>query len=95
MYERVTTSVRIQGRDTDDFPITIKLHQGSTLSPYLFTLVLDVLIEHIQKLSPRCMLFYIWYDYSPTCKIERESGRVKVTLILRKMWKLSVNGLAM
>jgi len=32
---------------TEDFPITIGLHQGSTLSPYLFTLVLDVLTEHI------------------------------------------------
>ena len=39
------------------FPITIGLQQGSTLSPYLFTLVLDVLTEHIQELAPRCILF--------------------------------------
>ncbi|KAL5166070.1 FHA domain-containing protein FHA2 [Glycine soja] len=40
-----------------DFPITIDLHQGSTLSPYLFTLILDVLTEQIQEIAPRCMLF--------------------------------------
>jgi len=49
--------VRTQDGATEDFPITIGLHQGSTLSPYLFTLVLDVLTEHIQELAPRCMLF--------------------------------------
>jgi len=41
MYEGASTSVRTHDGDTVDFPITIGLHQGSTLSPYLFTLVLD------------------------------------------------------
>ena len=41
--EGASTSVRMQDGATKDFPITIGLHQGSTLSPYLFTLVLDVL----------------------------------------------------
>ncbi|KAH1225912.1 Cleavage and polyadenylation specificity factor subunit 2 [Glycine max] len=53
----VSTSVRTQGGESDDFPITIGLHQGSTLSPYLFTLILDVLTEQIQEIAPRCMLF--------------------------------------
>jgi len=57
MYERASTSVRTQDEATEDFSITIGLHQGSTLSPYLSTLVLDVLTEHIQELAPRCMLF--------------------------------------
>jgi hypothetical protein len=57
MFEGASTSVRTQDGATEDFPITIGLHQGSTLSPYLFTLVLDVLTEHIQELAPRCMLF--------------------------------------
>ncbi|KAL5184476.1 LINE-1 retrotransposable element ORF2 protein [Glycine soja] len=57
MYDRVSTSVRTQGGESDDFPITIGLHQGSTLSPYLFTLILEVLTEQIQEIAPRCMLF--------------------------------------
>ena len=43
MYDEVTTSVRTQGGVTEDFPLSIGLQQWSTLSPYLFTLVLDVL----------------------------------------------------
>ncbi|KAH1238778.1 LINE-1 retrotransposable element ORF2 protein [Glycine max] len=57
LEKAVSTSVRTQGGESDDFPITIGLHQGSTLSPYLFTLILDVLTEQIQEIAPRCMLF--------------------------------------
>jgi len=57
MSQGASTSVKTQDEATENFPITIGLHQGSTLSPYLFTLVLDVLTEHIQELAPRCMLF--------------------------------------
>ena len=41
MYKDVVTSVRTNDRDTDEFSINIELHQGSALSPYLFTLVMD------------------------------------------------------
>ena len=57
MYNGVTTCVRTQSGATRDFPITIGLHQGSALSPYLFNVVLDVLTDHIQEAAPRCMLF--------------------------------------
>lgn len=57
MYNGVMTCVRTQSRATKDFLITIRLHQSSTLSPYLFNLVLDLVIEHIQDATPRCMLF--------------------------------------
>ncbi|RZC11806.1 Solanesyl diphosphate synthase 3, chloroplastic/mitochondrial [Glycine soja] len=33
------------------------VHCLSILSPYLFTLILDVLTEQIQEIAPRCMLF--------------------------------------
>ena len=42
-----TTSVRAQGGVTEDFSIKIGLHQGSSLSPYLFILILDILTGHI------------------------------------------------
>jgi hypothetical protein len=57
MYEGDSTSVRTLGRATNNFPITIGLHQGSTLCCYLFTLVSDVPTEHIQELALRYMLF--------------------------------------
>lgn len=57
MYVEVSTSVRTHWGETYDFPITVGLHQGSTLNPYLFTLILDILTEHTQELAPRCMLF--------------------------------------
>lgn len=57
MYEGVLTSVRTRGGETDDFPLTIDLHQGSTLSPYFLILILDVLKKHIQEQAPKCMFF--------------------------------------
>ena len=38
MYNNVVTSARTSDEDTDDFPIRIKLHQVSALSPSLFCL---------------------------------------------------------
>ena len=49
--------MRKQGGVIEDFPISIGLHQGSTLSSYLFILVFDVLIKHIKDPVPRCMFF--------------------------------------
>lgn len=43
MCEGVVTRVRTFGGDTNDFPIDIRLHQGSTLSPFLFACVMDEL----------------------------------------------------
>ncbi|KAM0844118.1 hypothetical protein ACQ4PT_057266 [Festuca glaucescens] len=57
MYDRVVTSVRAGDSETDTFPITIGLHQGSALSPYMFSLVLDEVTKDIQVDIPWCMLF--------------------------------------
>ncbi|KAK9118568.1 hypothetical protein Scep_016661 [Stephania cephalantha] len=57
MYDGVVTSIKTFGGATKEFPITIGLHQGSALSPYLFTLVIDELTRHIQEDIPCCMLF--------------------------------------
>ena len=42
--------------DANNFPIDIGLHQGSTLSPFLFTIVMDELTKGIQDEIPWCML---------------------------------------
>jgi hypothetical protein len=53
------TSVRISDRDTSDFLINIGLHQGSTLSPYLFALVMDDITRDIRGDIRWCMLFVV------------------------------------
>ena len=57
MYEGVKTSVRTSGGEIEDFPINIRLHQGSALSLFLFTLVMDKHIEGTQDDVPWCVLF--------------------------------------
>ena len=57
MYDGAITAVRTHEGQTGSFPITVGLHQGSSLSPYLFALVMDELTRHIQDDIPWCMLF--------------------------------------
>ena len=45
MYDGVVANVRTCGDITSDFSITIGLHQGSALSPFLFVIVMDELLE--------------------------------------------------
>jgi Reverse transcriptase (RNA-dependent DNA polymerase) len=53
------TSVRVYDGESNAFSIKIKLHQGSTLSSYIFTLVMDEVTKDIQKDIPWCMLFVV------------------------------------
>jgi len=57
MYDGVVANVRTCGGITSNFSITIRLHQGSALSPFLFTIVMDELTISIQDEIPWCMLF--------------------------------------
>nr|GEY38711.1 uncharacterized protein [Tanacetum cinerariifolium] len=57
MYEGAKTRVRTIVGNTEFFPMEVGLHQGSTISPYLFTLILDELSRGIQKSIPWCMIF--------------------------------------
>lgn len=49
MYERMITSVKTTRRETSKFTITVGLHQGSSLSLYLFVLVIDELTKRNRK----------------------------------------------
>ncbi|KAF3639163.1 putative pre-mRNA-processing factor 6-like [Capsicum annuum] len=57
MYDGEKTWVRTVGGDSEYFLVVIGLHQGSTLSPFLFAFVMDVLMRHIQGEVPSFMLF--------------------------------------
>ena len=48
MYNNAVTSVRTNDGNIDYFLIKIGLHQGSTLSLYLFALVMDEVTRNIQ-----------------------------------------------
>jgi len=43
--------------DTDDFSIDIGHHEGSVLSPFLFTILMDEHTRGIEDELPWCMLF--------------------------------------
>ena len=46
MYEEAVTSMRTTCGETGKFSVTIGLHHGPTLSPYLFALIMDELTAH-------------------------------------------------
>ncbi|GJR09801.1 retrovirus-related pol polyprotein LINE-1 [Tanacetum coccineum] len=53
----VKTRVRTTMGSTEFFQVEVGLHQGSAISPYLFTLILDELSRGIQESIPWCMIF--------------------------------------
>ncbi|KAK3865435.1 hypothetical protein Pcinc_028963 [Petrolisthes cinctipes] len=57
MYREAKTRVRSAVGTTEPFPVRVGLHQGSALSPYLFNLLVDVLVEEVTKEAPWSMLF--------------------------------------
>ncbi|KAM3308849.1 hypothetical protein P3S67_010593 [Capsicum chacoense] len=57
MYDGAKTQLRTAGGDSEHFPVLTGLHQGSTLSSFLFALVMNVLTRRIQGEVPWCMLF--------------------------------------
>jgi Reverse transcriptase (RNA-dependent DNA polymerase) len=57
IYTNVMTCVRACDGESDAFPIKIELHQGSELSSYIFTLVMDEITNDIQGDIPWCVLF--------------------------------------
>ncbi|GJV88104.1 retrovirus-related pol polyprotein LINE-1 [Tanacetum coccineum] len=57
MYEGVKIRVRTTMGSTEFFQVEVGLHQGSAISPYLFTLILDELSQGIQESIPWCMIF--------------------------------------
>nr|XP_033517432.1 uncharacterized protein LOC117281687 [Nicotiana tomentosiformis] len=57
MYDGSKTRVSMVGGDSEQFSVVMGLHQGSALSPFLFSLVMDALTHSIQGEVLWCMLF--------------------------------------
>ena len=57
MYVGVTAAVRMKGEESKKFDVKVGVHQGSVLSPLLFTVVLEALSRHVRKGLP-WELFY-------------------------------------
>ena len=70
MYRDSRTKVKCAAGLTDDFQVTVGLHQGSALSPLLFAIVMDCLTWEIQREAPWDMLFA---DYVMLCGESREN----------------------
>ena len=49
MYDGAVTCVITKGGITNEFPMTLGLHQESSLSQYFFALVMDKLTKSIQE----------------------------------------------
>ena len=52
MYVGVTAAARMKGEESKEFEVKVGVHQGSVLSPLLFTIVLEALSRHFRKGLP-------------------------------------------
>jgi hypothetical protein len=57
MYEGATTAVKIGGGESQSFEVKVGVHQGSVLSPLLFTLVLEALSVKFREGLPWELLY--------------------------------------
>ena len=57
MYQRSYTQVRTAVGTTERFEVTVGVHQGSALSPFLFAMIMDCLTEDVRSKAPWTMMF--------------------------------------
>ena len=56
MYNRASTNIQTPVGITKSFSVRVGLHQGSTLRPFLFAVIIDELSKSIWETVPWCML---------------------------------------
>ena len=52
MYESVSTSVKINGVESEGFEVKVGVHQGSVLSPILFSIVMQAIADNFKAGLP-------------------------------------------
>ena len=57
MFEGVTTSVKMNGVESESFEVKVGVHQGSVLSPLLFNIVMQAIANNFKKGLPWELLY--------------------------------------
>ena len=57
MYKDSETQIRTPAGRSESFTVTVGVHRGSALSPFIFTIVMDTLTDNIRKRAPENMMF--------------------------------------
>ena len=57
MYRSVQATVRSSLGETEKLQVKVGLHQGSTLSPFLFNIVMEVMTDGVREGAPWCMMY--------------------------------------
>ena len=78
MYEGSKTVVRCAVGTTKSFKVTVGLHQGSELSPFLFAMIMDRLTDEVRREPPWTMLFA---DNIVICEETREEVERRLEIL--------------
>ena len=57
MYGKVSTNIHPPVDMTKYFTSKVRLHQGSALSPFIFTVIMEEISKSIWEIVPWCMLY--------------------------------------
>ena len=57
MYRNVQATIRSCLGETESLEVKVGLHQGSTLSPFLFNIVMEVMTDGVRERAPWCMMY--------------------------------------
>ena len=74
MYAGCRTSVIASAGETNEIEIEVGLHQDSAISTLLFVIIIDVITEDIEEVTPWAMLFA---DDMGLCDPDREMMEVR------------------
>ncbi|XP_066965740.1 uncharacterized protein [Macrobrachium rosenbergii] len=81
MYRNVFTRVRSSVGETEGFEVRVGLHQGSALSPFIFNIVMDVIIEEVRRQyrGTYCMRMILSCVQQRAGRSGNETGKMETT----------------